>query len=283
MFIDPSTTLQIQGVLMQMPWLMPAMVVLMALSVARAGVKAPPHQPRWVFFAISVLLLPVATLFSNQLWTSWAVLIAAGLAFSSHAFTYQSWTWRSVFLVPSLLLCLVGLLGLPSGYSLAISSGSSMWPSSPKGMSINLLNAHAYEHHRPTYGDDVQIEVNNWAPSKWPTGHFRKRVVGLPGDEVNIGPLGISINGKPIADCSSRTRRIQAGQWWCDVRFPNGVRQTIVWGQSNVFYHSRPLYRIGEDELLVMGDNTVESADSREFGLIKTSWVQGRFGSRSSS
>ncbi|MCL2494202.1 MAG: signal peptidase I [Oscillospiraceae bacterium] len=80
---------------------------------------------------------------------------------------------------------------------------------------------------------------------------YLKRVVAVPGDAVDIGALGVFVNGAPLEQpyAQGRTER----------------------GQSVAF----PLL-LGEGEYFVLGDNRESSDDSRSFGPITAAHIEGK-------
>jgi len=81
-----------------------------------------------------------------------------------------------------------------------------------------------------------------------------KRVIGVPGDTIEIVD---------------------------NVLYVNGVEQHEPYARIDpyekiVLNRSLPKVTVKEGELFVMGDNRGHSADSRDFGVIKESWVEGK-------
>jgi signal peptidase I len=99
-------------------------------------------------------------------------------------------------------------------------------------------------------------------PQGWadPTGTpFIKRVIGLPGDRVEIRPDGhVYVNGSML-DESTYTYRDGSGE-----------------EQPTTALSDQSSWTLGPDELFVMGDHRGASEDSREFGPIQASSVIGR-------
>ena len=81
---------------------------------------------------------------------------------------------------------------------------------------------------------------------------YVKRLIGLPGETVMIHDSVIYINGDPIDDPYATQKQ-----------FPPGSAQVPV--------------TLGEDEFFVMGDNRINSIDSRyTVGVVKRSQLVGR-------
>ena len=92
-------------------------------------------------------------------------------------------------------------------------------------------------------------------PESWPSGSdntpYIKRVIGLPGETVTIGPEGVRINGALLPE---------------DYVYLDGgsdIEEPQSWS-------------LGADELLVFGDHRSNSSDSRAFGPIPVGSVVGR-------
>lgn len=81
--------------------------------------------------------------------------------------------------------------------------------------------------------------------------HFIKRVIGLPGETVQIKDGFVWINGEKLED-------------------PYGTTATSVYGITE-----EPVV-LAEDEYFVMGDNRDDSRDSRMIGPIKSNKIVGR-------
>lgn len=88
---------------------------------------------------------------------------------------------------------------------------------------------------------------------------FIKRVIGLPGDTVQIKPDGhVYVNGTKL-DESSYTFHDATGQ-----------------DQPTTAFGSQTSWTLGPDQLFVMGDHREASEDSRAFGPIQIEEVIGR-------
>ena len=92
-------------------------------------------------------------------------------------------------------------------------------------------------------------------PESWPSSRdntpYIKRVIGLPGETVTIGPDGVRING---------------------VLLPEGY--VYLDGGENI--EEPQSWTLAAEELLVFGDHRSNSSDSRAYGPIPVSAVVGR-------
>ncbi|MEK6304651.1 MAG: signal peptidase I [Acidobacteriota bacterium] len=99
-----------------------------------------------------------------------------------------------------------------------------------------------------------------WFPDD-PTKSFIKRVIGLPGDLVDMDPLGrITINGHIIEEAYLAPERNQlARSKWNQSAFTAGSQVRV-----------KPYY------YFVMGDNRDASNDSRSWGLVPEKYIYGK-------
>ncbi|QAY65676.1 signal peptidase I [Paenibacillus protaetiae] len=102
----------------------------------------------------------------------------------------------------------------------------------------------SYHFHQPHRGDIVIIDG--------PESDIRliKRVIGLPGDELDIRDGQVFINGTALPEPYAKGRTE-----------PNGITVPFV---------------IGQGELFVMGDNRENSMDSRTLGPIAFTSIEGK-------
>ena len=93
------------------------------------------------------------------------------------------------------------------------------------------------------------IERNDIVVFKLDKDYLVKRVVGLPGENVQINESVIYINGEPIKDAVN----VSMDDY--------GLAADVI--------------HLKEDEYLVLGDNRNNSRDSREFGAISKEDILG--------
>lgn len=125
--------------------------------------------------------------------------------------------------------------------------GESMQPTYYDG-DVVLVNKLSYHMNDPKRFDSVLLEIENGT-----TAHYTvKRVIGLPGETVQIADGKILIDGEPL-DYSFDEKILSAGL----AAYP---------------------IELGEDEYFVMGDNCNNSEDSRvaNIGNIKRTQFVGK-------
>jgi signal peptidase I len=103
---------------------------------------------------------------------------------------------------------------------------------------------------------------------------YIKRVIGLPGDRIQmIGGL-LHINGQPVKreriedwisdESDSRRQRVKR---WRET-LPNGVVYETLDLVDNGFYDNTPVYQVPEGQYFMMGDNRDNSTDSRVLASV---------------
>jgi signal peptidase I len=103
---------------------------------------------------------------------------------------------------------------------------------------------------------------------------YIKRVIGLPGDRIQMIDGLLHINGEPVKreriedfidnEGGGRTARVKR---WRET-LPNGVRYTTLDQIDNGFYDNTPAYDVPPDQYFMMGDNRDNSTDSRVLSQV---------------
>src|SRR2546428_9647931 len=103
---------------------------------------------------------------------------------------------------------------------------------------------------------------------------YIKRVIGLPGDRIQMIDGVLHINGQPVkreriedfieTEEGSRTSRVKR---WRET-LPNGVSYTTLDLVDNGFYDNTPVYQIPAGHYFMMGDNRDNSTDSRVLSQV---------------
>lgn len=121
-----------------------------------------------------------------------------------------------------------------------------------------------------------------------PSTHFIKRVVGIPGDKVEVKNKQVFVNevAQPVEDYKDEDRvavlkNIDSPQYGEDhmrvlTETLGDVKHTIMWDTQNEYtaYHSTRI--VPEGYYFVMGDNRDFSSDSRAWGYVPRENIVGR-------
>ncbi|MCX6795423.1 MAG: signal peptidase I [Candidatus Falkowbacteria bacterium] len=118
-----------------------------------------------------------------------------------------------------------------------------------------IVDEISYRFREPQRGEVIVFRY-----PKNPQEYFIKRVIGLPGESVKIKDNGVYIYNKENPD----------GLKLNESYLPAGT-ETL----SNTYY-SESKVAINDKQYLVLGDNRMNSMDSRSFGPIDKSFVVGK-------
>ena len=124
-----------------------------------------------------------------------------------------------------------------------------------------LVNKLAYDFH-PVHTDDIVVfrrPPNDTTPG---IDDLIKRVIGLPGQTVDVANCGVYINGKELAQ----------------PYLPKGWQEPTS-EYCTTWPASSPLpdpYKVPKGYYFVMGDNRQDSYDSRYSGPLPDSYIVGR-------
>jgi len=124
----------------------------------------------------------------------------------------------------------------------------------------------------PRRGDIVQAQL----PA--PIGLGIKRVLGLPGETVEVRENRVIINGRPLPvkqlDSADFAWVPGAHRMGSTVVMEDGHWVAYTRGKSE--YRNSPLVRLGPEQYFLMGDNRDNSLDSRAFGPVSREQMLGK-------
>ena len=153
--------------------------------------------------------------------------------------------WRNIAEIVVMLLILFGLLNLLTAGALV--NGSSMSPSLNDGQRV-LASRITYALFSPSRGDVVILPdpIN-------PDGMLVRRVIGLPGEQMELRGQQVLINGQPLTEDYLGNVLTLASNL-------TGTMQLAL--PPNQYY--------------VMGDNRLSMNDSRTWGAVSADNILGR-------
>jgi len=102
---------------------------------------------------------------------------------------------------------------------------------------------------------------------------YIKRVIGLPGDKIQMIDGVLNINGEPVKreriddyvmDDDGVVQRVKRYR----ETLPSGVVHTTLDLTDNGFYDNTPVYTVPPDHYFMMGDNRDNSTDSRVLSAV---------------
>ena len=170
-------------------------------------------------------------------------------------FLFQPFNIPAGSLKPTLL---VGDYIFVSKYSYGYTRYS--FPFSPP---LSLLSGRVFASE-PQRGDVVVFRL-----PKDPSTDYVKRVIGLPGDRIQMTNGLLHINGQPIkreriedfVESEGNGRQVRVKQW--RETLPNGVSHPTLDLIDNGFYDNTKEYQVPAGHYFMMGDNRDNSTDSR--------------------
>ncbi|MEI7668722.1 MAG: signal peptidase I [Pseudomonadota bacterium] len=199
-------------------------------------------------------------------------LIAKWQTYTTPMKWYSRWyAWLAIIPVIMILAAVFRHYGYEPFYIPA----SSMSPNVNKGDYL-FVEKFAYNHSLPSRGDVVVFKVNNIC--------FIKRVIGLPGDKVQIKDRLLYINDfqvprKQIEDYRSQDHVGKKSAHQFIEILPEGKEVKVLDESLSAAFDNTQVYNVPADHYFVLGDNRDNSRDSRDqqgIGYVPLESITGR-------
>lgn len=137
---------------------------------------------------------------------------------------------------------------------------------------IPFTKIRLFEYGTPQRGDVIVFECPYDSSLT-----FLKRLIGLPGDKIEVDHGFISVNGKPL-DISEKDKKVLA-----QLLTDGGFYQETLNGKTyqvrrvpSYFGLPKVSVTVPEGEYFAMGDNRDESDDSRRWGFVPRENIWGK-------
>lgn len=185
------------------------------------------------------------------------VIYAVLIAFAVRTFAYEPFNIPSGSMIPTLLV----------GDYLFVSKFSYGYSRHTIAFGAPLFDGRILGGE-PEHGDVAVFKLPHD-----PSVDYIKRIVGLPGDEIQVVNGLLHINGQPVE--RERIEDLVIDRGGRPVRvaqfietLPNGQEHRIIERSDSGPLDNTPVYAVPEDHYFVMGDNRDDSVDSRVQGSI---------------
>jgi len=160
--------------------------------------------------------------------------------------------------------------------------------------------SYGYSRYSLPLGDNISDSIwkgrapGGWLPQRGDVVVFRlpndpsidyiKRVIGLPGDKIQVIDGVVNINGVPVkrekaadfVEAEEGARDAPIKRW--KETLPNGVSYQVLDLVDNGFADNTQVYTVPPDQYFMMGDNRDNSTDSRfsQVGTVPFENIVGR-------
>jgi signal peptidase I len=181
------------------------------------------------------------------------VVYAVLIALFIRTFFYEPFSIPSASMVPTLLV----------GDYLFVSKFSYGYSRYSLPLGLPLIPGRIF-FHEPKRGDVVVFKL-----PRDPSVDFIKRVVGLPGDTIQMKDGILNINGQPVKrdriEPYFYTEGSRSGTFIQYIEtLPNGYRHNIIEISDDQMLDNTPVFNVPPGTYFMMGDNRDNSADSRD-------------------
>lgn len=173
------------------------------------------------------------------------------------SFWSNLWEWIKV-------IAIALIISLPIRFFIAepfVVNGASMDPTFATGQFL-IVDRLSYRFNEPKRGDVIVFRYPNN-----PSTYYIKRIIGLPGETVNIRDGIVSVDAPNSIDPNSDTASTSDTT-------STTINEPYVMGNHTSSDTLRA--KLNGTEYFVMGDNRRESSDSRAWGPLSENYIIGR-------
>ncbi|MEI6396772.1 MAG: signal peptidase I [Candidatus Taylorbacteria bacterium] len=177
--------------------------------------------------------------------------LVPSIATPSSTFWKTIWEWVKVIVIAV-------LISLPIRYFIAepfIVNGASMDPTFSTGQFL-IVDRLSYRFEKPQRGDVVVFQY----PGD-PSVYYIKRIIGLPGETMNIKDGIVTVTEKTSVTGASSTQSTTLAEPYIEADHAAHDNSNITLTNTQYF---------------VMGDNRSQSSDSRVWGPLESHFITGR-------
>jgi signal peptidase I len=145
-------------------------------------------------------------------------------------------------------------------------------------LTIPFTSLRLFSLGRPERGDMVLCRL----PKNGEDDYWLKRIMGVPGDTIQIIRNKLYINNKPLKyevlkkESFEIAGNVITGDLFA-VESGDGLNHTITFSEKNGLLSDYGPIVIRPDHYFVLGDNRDNSMDSRIFGLVERENVYGKY------
>lgn len=190
--------------------------------------------------------------------------------------------WPIAIFVAFLVICGIAVVALlrappsPMPFRSFVIPSAGMVPTLRVGEYL-FANMWAFDDEGPARGDVVVFRL-----PRDPSTIYVQRVIGLPGEKVQITKGILHIDGQAVPTVDVGTYELSPGGKQGRLKretLPNGVSVTTIDMLDDGFYDNTQVYQVPQGHYFMLGDNRDNSSDSRalsQVGYIPRANVIGR-------
>lgn len=150
-----------------------------------------------------------------------------------------------------------------------IKSGGLLWKGTVKAGDHVFVNRLTWNFRKPRRGE-VMVFSTTGIPGLPEGTHYIKRMCGMPNEEISITPPFIHINGEQINDPYTIRRVSEKWSLSNTERYAGYqlIPSSMETDTKTPLFRNTDVVKLKEDEYYALGDNTMNSRDSRFWGPV---------------